>query len=71
MEVRLYIYLREQKLRVSILKEKKTMISHHTRARGNEDLPLLGAPALRPPFFNVHKLIKREITRSKVAHTKE
>ena len=47
------------------------MISYHTRVRGNEDLPLLGAQALRPPCFNVHEIIKRGITRSKDAHTKE
>ena len=47
------------------------MISHQTRVRGNEDLPLWGAPSLRPPRFNVHVLIMSGIMGSKDAHTKE
>ena len=70
-EVRLYIYFIERKLLSVDFKEKKTLISHHTRVRGNEDLPLLGAPALRPLCCNVHEIIKSGITRGKYAHTKE
>ena len=66
-----FFFLENESYSVSTLKEKKTMIRHHTRVKGNEDLPLLGAPTLRPPCFNVYELIKRGITRSKDAYTKE
>jgi len=42
------------------------MIGHHTRLRENDDLPLWQDPAVKkkPPFFNAHALITREIMRS-------
>ena len=45
------------------------MIGHHTRLRGNNDLPFWRAPAIKkkPPFFNVRALITREFMRSKDA----
>jgi len=45
------------------------MIGHHTRLGGNDDLPLWQGPAVKkkPPFFNVHALIMREIMRSRDA----
>jgi len=45
------------------------MIGHHTRFRENDDLPLWQGPAVKkkPPFFNAHALITREIMRSRDA----
>ena len=45
------------------------MVGHHTRLRENNDLPLWRSPAVKekPPFFNAHMLLTREIMRSKDA----
>ena len=42
------------------------MIGHHTYFRENDDLPLWRGSAAKkkPPFFNVHTLMAREIMRS-------
>jgi len=45
------------------------MIGHHTRLQENDDLPLWQGPAVKkkPPFFNEHVLITREIMCSRDA----
>ena len=51
------------------MRESRKKIGHHTHLRENEDLPQLGAPALRqkPPCFNVRAEMTPETMRSKYA----
>ena len=60
-----HIYFTGRKLLLNSKQEKK-VIGHHTRLRGNNDLHLWRAPAIKkkPPFFNVRALITREFMRS-------
>jgi len=48
---------------------EKKMIGHHIRLRENDDLPLWRDPAVnkKPPLFNAHALITREIMRNRDA----
>ena len=47
-----HIYFTQRNLLLNS-KQQKKMIGHHTRLRGNNDLPLWRGPAVKkkPPFF--------------------